>query len=121
MAKRFETQAHVMHSYFPSTIAVASAGGMPVVGVSTEALAADQGLQRSKIKQWTDIFRVTDANIHVEPGVAAECLPRMAAECRADIVVMGAVSRSDLKRVLIGSTAERALEAMPCDVLVVRA
>jgi hypothetical protein len=30
---------------------------------------------------------------------------------------MGALSRGDLKRVLIGSTAERVLEAMPCDVL----
>jgi universal stress protein E len=52
---------------------------------------------------------------------AADCLPRISAEFHADIVVMGAVSRSDLQRVLIGSTAERVLEKMPCDVLVVRA
>ncbi len=38
----------------------------------------------------------------------------------ADVVVMGAVSRSGLKRLLIGHTAERVLGSMPCDVLVVK-
>jgi universal stress protein E len=33
---------------------------------------------------------------------------------------MGAVSRSGLKRVFIGNTAERALGAIHCDVLVVK-
>jgi hypothetical protein len=33
---------------------------------------------------------------------------------------MGAVSRSGLKRVFIGNTAERALNELPCDVLVVK-
>ena len=33
---------------------------------------------------------------------------------------MGAVSRSGLKRVFIGNTAERVLNDLPCDVLVVK-
>jgi universal stress protein E len=33
---------------------------------------------------------------------------------------MGAVSRSGLKRVFIGNTAERVLDELPCDVLVVK-
>ena len=44
----------------------------------------------------------------------------MAAEWRVDILAMGAIARSGLKRVLIGSTAERVLERLPCDVLVVK-
>ena len=39
---------------------------------------------------------------------------------RAQLVVMGAVSRSGLKRVFIGNTAERVLHDLPCDVLVVK-
>jgi hypothetical protein len=38
----------------------------------------------------------------------------------ADLVVMGAVSRSGLKRLFIGNTAERVLNTLPCDVLVVK-
>ena len=33
---------------------------------------------------------------------------------------MGAVSRSGLKRVFIGNTAEKILDELPCDVLVVK-
>jgi universal stress protein E len=33
---------------------------------------------------------------------------------------MGAVSRSGLKRLVVGDTAERILDALPCDVLVVK-
>jgi len=120
MATRFETQAHVMHAYFQSTIAVAAAGGVPLVGVSAAAFEAEQALRRSRIKRWSDLYGVADANVHVAPGKAVECLPRMAAECRADIVVMGALSRSNLKHALVGSTAEHVLEAMPCDLLVVK-
>ena len=44
----------------------------------------------------------------------------MARELGAGILVMGAVSRSGLKRVFIGNTAERILESLPCDVLVIK-
>jgi universal stress protein E len=120
MTKRFGGAAHVMHSYLPSTMAVAAAGGMPAVGVSVEMQNVERSLNRLRIKQLTDAYELDDANLHVDAGMAAEYLPRMAAEWRADIVVMGAVSRSAVKRVVIGSTAERILETMPCDMLTVK-
>jgi universal stress protein E len=41
-------------------------------------------------------------------------------KCHSAIVVMGAVSRSGLKRLLIGNTAESILDQVRCDVLVVK-
>jgi universal stress protein E len=122
MGKRFDAQVHAVHAYFPATIATAAAaGGMPpIVGVSAEALTAEKALRRSQIRQITDAYEVADANLHVDAGMAVEYLPRMAAEWHADILVMGALARSSLKRALIGSTAERVLETLPCDVLVVK-
>jgi universal stress protein E len=121
MAKQVGAQLHAMHAYFPSTLAMAAAAGMPPgVGVSAEALAAERELRRSQIKELTDQYAVCDANLHVDAGMAAEYLPRMAADWHADIVVMGAISRSPLKGMLIGSTAERVLETLPCDALVVK-
>jgi universal stress protein E len=35
-------------------------------------------------------------------------------------MVMGAISRGRLERVFVGSTAERLLDRLPCDVLVVK-
>jgi len=93
----------------------------PLTGVSAEALAAEQVLRRSQIEQLLDGYRIETANLHVDMGVAPQYVTRMAAECHADIVVMGAIARRSLKRVFIGSTAERVLETLPCDVLVVKA
>ena len=43
-----------------------------------------------------------------------------ARELRSDIVVMGAVSRSGLKRLFIGNTAEQLLDRLACDLLIVK-
>ncbi len=58
--------------------------------------------------------------VHVEDGHAAEQLPLYAVTINADIVVMGAVSRSRLRRMIIGHTAERVLDALPSDILIVK-
>ena len=39
---------------------------------------------------------------------------------KVGLVVMGALARWSLKRAVIGSTAERVLDSLPCDVLIVR-
>ena len=121
LAKRFDAQVHAVHAYFPSTIALAGPGGMPpMVDVSAQALAAEQERSRSRIKQLTDEYGIAAADLHVGLGVAAHYIPHVAAECHADLVVMGAIARSGLKRIFIGSTAERVLEALPCDILVIK-
>jgi len=56
----------------------------------------------------------------VVTGGPVQVLPRVAADLRADIVVLGAISRRGLKRVFIGSTAEDVLEKLPCDALIVK-
>jgi universal stress protein E len=121
LGNRLETQVHAVHAYLPSTIATAAVCGMPpMIGVSAEALTAERELRCSQIKRLTDEYGVADANLHVDAASAAEYLPRMAAEWHVDILAMGAIARSGLKRVLIGSTAERVLEKLPCDILVVK-
>jgi universal stress protein E len=53
-------------------------------------------------------------------GDPAIALPALVRSMRAGLVVMGAMSRSGLKRVFIGNTAERVLDTLLWDVLVVR-
>jgi universal stress protein E len=57
--------------------------------------------------------------VHLLPGRTREILPSFAREQGADLVIMGAVARSGLKRRLIGSTAEHVLDHLPCDILIV--
>jgi universal stress protein E len=57
---------------------------------------------------------------HLLCGEPAIELPRFARSMRAGLVVMGAMSRSGLKRIFIGNTAEQVLDSLQCDVLIVK-
>jgi universal stress protein E len=65
-------------------------------------------------------FGVNARQVLVVEGAPAQILPRVARRVRARILVMGAVSRSALKRLFIGSTAEKVIDALTCDVCVVK-
>jgi universal stress protein E len=63
---------------------------------------------------------VSRANQHVVGRHVPDAIEQVAAHCRSAIVVMGAVARSGLTHVLIGNTAERLLDLLTCDMLVVK-
>jgi universal stress protein E len=56
----------------------------------------------------------------ITPGIPADLIPRFARELRANLLVMGAVSRSGLDRLFVGNTAERIIDQAPCDLLIVK-
>lgn len=66
-------------------------------------------------------YAVPRRRVHIAEGDAREMLARFAQEVMADIVVMGAAGRSGIGRLLIGHTAQRMLDALDCDVLIVKA
>lgn len=64
--------------------------------------------------------RISAADCVVREGVAADVIASEANRRGSDILVMGAVSRSLLVRPVIGSTAERVIDHVDCDVLVIK-
>jgi len=56
--------------------------------------------------------------VHQLPGRTYEILPMFARSNESDLVVMGGVARSRLKR-RVGSTTAQVLDHLPCDVLIV--
>jgi len=61
---------------------------------------------------------IPDDAVHQLPGRTRDLLPTFARTRGANLVVMGALSRSGLKRRAVGSTAEQVLDHLPCDVLI---
>lgn len=53
-------------------------------------------------------------------GPPAAVLADYVCDKEIDIMVMGAIARGALQRLLVGSTAERLLDRLPCDVLIVK-
>jgi len=57
---------------------------------------------------------------HLREGDARQELPAIAAELKADLVVMGTVSRTGIPGLLIGNTAEDILNNLECSVLAIK-
>ena len=70
--------------------------------------------------KFLDTHAVLGGRSHLYEGLAQDCLQKAAQQHAADFVVMGAVSRRGLKRLFIGSTAERVLDRLPCDVVIIK-
>lgn len=64
--------------------------------------------------------KVAPARVALVEGRPEAVLPSYCLEEGADVVVMGAVARNPFGRIFIGSTAERVLDELPCDLLVVK-
>lgn len=62
---------------------------------------------------------ITQECTHFFEGNMHEVLPNLVANLDAELVVLGAVARTRLKRLFIGSSAERTLDRVSCDLLVV--
>src|SRR5690349_14434694 len=120
LAKELDGSFHLMHAAYPSAFGLAL--GDPAIDAAT--LAATYEQQKAKARKdfadFAETAKVPRKKRHVIDGDPATGIAAVARTVRADVVVMGAVSRSGIRRLLIGNTAERVLGTIPCDVLVVK-
>lgn len=122
-AQRLQGELHVLHAYLPlSVVAAVTAQPAPIaVDVSPETLASERQIVSKQLQPLLSGYEILPENVHFELGGSADVICRVSGELGADIVAMGAVSRSGMKRVFIGSTAEDVLERLPCDALICKA
>jgi universal stress protein E len=115
-------QLKVLHVYDPApAIAAASDALTAAVPIPIQEITAGvEQRHRKAFEQLLAEFPIEPANAHLENGAPAETLVRMANDLKADYVVMGAVARGALKRMFLGSTAERVLDHLPCDLVVIK-
>jgi universal stress protein E len=120
IARSLGGSLHAMHANYPAV------SGVTLGDPAFDAVTLAAGYEQQKRKDSKDfnafaeksgIPRTRRHEIDSDPVYG---IPTVARAVRAQIVVMGAVSRSGLKRVFIGNTAERVLRDVPCDVLVVK-
>lgn len=107
----------IVHCVPPSVIVSAGLAQAPVVLDAGDAAIAKA---RKALAAEVAKLPLPSHQIKVLQGAAREVLPQAAKALGADLVVMGALSRSGLRRLFIGNTAEAVLDALPCDVLVVK-
>jgi len=121
LAKATRGGFELMHANFPPAFGVFV--NDPIMGMATieEAYEAQRESSKAQFDAFARKAGIPKVSCHLIDTDPVFGIPHVARKVGADLVVMGAVSRSGLKRVFIGNTAERVLDALPCDVLVVKA
>ncbi|NKB34016.1 MAG: hypothetical protein GKR91_13050 [Pseudomonadales bacterium] len=80
----------------------------------------DDKEESEKLNRLADVNGISQASCHWSTKDIVHGLPEMADEMKVSAVVMGAISRSRFDRILIGNTAEKVLDRLECDVLVIK-
>jgi len=108
MASIFDGSVHMYHSAHVAALA----GLYP--------LSADYKVERGKVDKLADVHDIDDKNCHLVEEDIVHSLPKLVNDLNASVVVMGAISRSRLDRIFVGNTAEKVMDHIDCDVLVIK-
>jgi universal stress protein E len=121
IASRSDGIVHAVHIYPPLINFVAGTFSEPIaIPIPAATQRRHHAQIRSRVVASVAGLGVPKQNTHLRVGDPALELPRMVRSLNAQLVVMGAVSRSAIQSLFIGHTAERVLDALPCDVMIVK-
>jgi universal stress protein E len=113
---------HVVHAFDPAPIYAVSTDAMsfPITEPINDAVDALRTEHQAAMDDLVKQHQPAPKSTRVIEGETREVLVGAVDELDADVVVIGAVSRGALKRLALGSTAERVLDFVPCDLLIVK-
>jgi universal stress protein E len=115
-------QVHLFHSYERlNEISAQAIKALNPVKLDVDKIDKKIGKKHRKaLSALADRNEIADEYVHQLPGRTRELLPSFVRSKNAQLVVMGALSRWGVKRMVIGSTAERVMDHLSCDILIVR-
>jgi universal stress protein E len=115
-------EVHVFHAYDVATVIAVSSDPitMPIALPLNEIADAMRAEHSEAVERLCKQHGVPPGRTHVQQGGTRQLLLALTEQIRADAVVMGAISRSGLKGLFIGNTAEDVLDRLHCDLIVVK-
>jgi universal stress protein E len=119
LSEKLRGSLHAVHAY-----ARIPFGAMPPFVVSPGAIESverqSEKLARKNFERVVGTARIAKSHRYLIGSPPVEAIREAARKSRCAIVVMGAISRSGLKRLLIGNTAEQILDDLSCDLMIVK-
>jgi universal stress protein E len=90
----------------------------PFMGIYTLIMSEED--KSAQLAEFGRRAGIETSHCHWTDSPIENSLPKLLDKLDASVVVMGAISRSGIDRVLIGSTAERLLDLIETDVLIIK-
>jgi len=116
--------SYVAHAYLPVSGLTATATTLAVpmaAGVDPARITADgELLAREQFEELLSTHDVSHERRRLLAGRPSDALVEFVRHSAIDLLVMGAFARGWMYNVLVGSTTERILDLLPCDVLVMK-
>lgn len=119
VASALRGSLHAVHAYVPLPPAVVAEGAITEKQVA-RVQAESARIAGEKLERLLRPAGIPKSRRHLIGRHPRDAIEQVAAETRTPLVVMGAIARSGLKRLLIGNTAERVLDHLTSDVLVIK-
>lgn len=115
-------ELHLMHAYEISPAVAVSADSMttPISVPLRDVTDALKAQHTSAVFALAERHGLAPEFVHIHEGPTQSVLVRLTEKLKADVVVIGAVARSGLRRLFLGSTAEQVLDRLPCDMLIIK-
>lgn len=117
LAERLDGAAHAVHCFH----APLPTAGIPVAAGQVTAMMHEiEQEHAARLAELALAHHLGPPRTQLRSGQPTQAIPQAAQELQASLAVMGAVARSRLQQAFVGSTAERVLENLPCDVLIIK-
>ena len=122
LAKALAGEVQVFHGFdvAPAVAISSDSMAMPTAPPVREIADAMRVEHTDAVKELCERHGIAAERTHVLEGGTRELLTTLTEQLSADVVIMGAVSRSGLKGLFLGNTAEDVLDRLPCDLLIVK-
>ncbi|MEO8315269.1 MAG: universal stress protein [Pseudomonadota bacterium] len=119
LGKALRGTLHAIHAFPPLPIGIRPAE-FKSRGITADLSELAEAAARKGFDAALKTASIPPVRRHLVGQHPVDAIPQVARTTRGSIVVMGAISRSGLKRLFIGNTAEQVLDQLQCDVLVVK-
>ena len=96
--------------------------GLATVPLGTDLAAVEvlRTLHRTQLEGLAARHGIAAADTRLIDGIVSYALPDFAAENELDVLAIGVIARSRMHDRFIGSTADRVLDRIGCDLLIVK-
>ena len=122
LSRTLEGELHAFHAFDISAAIAVSTDSltMPIALPIAEFADRMRAQHTEAVARLCKEHSVPEERMHVLQGGTRQQLLALTENLRADAVVMGAISRSGLKGLFLGNTAEGVLDRLHCDLIIVK-
>ena len=119
LSAKLQCEAHVFNAY-PPAVGTGISENDDIITPQAEYQKQYAAEQKLKLSSLLDGCNFEEKNIHLELGFPDKALIKVAKHVDAGLVIMGAIARSHLNQIILGSTTKNVLDKISADILIIK-